>query len=72
MREASGLRERAGLFAAAIPSGRTFPMQETQRLFLHFKSLRPYLDRETQALNDASVRGLVSAVAEAHRRARTS
>lgn len=68
--EARRLRDRAARFAAALPRGRVLPLRETERLFLSFKSLRPYLDGETQALNDAAVRLLVEAVTEVRARSR--
>ena len=72
LQESQGLRDRAGRFAAALPKGRTFPFQETDRLFLHFKNIRSSLDSETQALNDAAVRELVHAVLVARNQPRTT
>ena len=70
--ESRGLRDRAERFAAAVPRGRTLPMRESERLFLQFKALRPDVDPETRALNDAAVRVLVDAVDTVRRRANPS
>lgn len=67
--ESRRLRDRAERFAAAVPRGRTLPLRESERLFLHFKALRPDVDSETRALNDAAVRVLAGAVIAVRRRA---
>lgn len=66
--EARQLRDRAHRFAAAVPAGRQLPQREVDRLFLHFKVLRPKLDAETRALNDAAIRRLIEAVEEDRQR----
>ncbi|WP_433784417.1 hypothetical protein ACQPX6_29740 [Actinomycetospora sp. CA-101289] len=70
--ESRRLRDRAERFAMAVPQGRTLPLRESERLFLHFKALRPDVDSETRALNDAAVRVLADAVIKVRRRAATA
>lgn len=70
--ESRQLRDRAERFAAAVPRGRTLPLRESERLFLQFKALRPDVDPETRALNDAAVRVLADAVDMVRRRAATA
>lgn len=43
-------------------------MRATEELFLQFKNLRPDVDDETRALNDAAVRTLEQLVIQVRRR----